>query len=621
MVDNRLIKNERKITSSSGTEDSDIPKGLQTKSIISISTILPSIFSVVVIFTIFDILQPSSNDEDVVELAKIFFSTNIEILVTIFAVTLGVTLLGLQFRAQSYTMLALVRYIRDKTVYGFVTIFVGLISMNMFFMIRVGYVEDAILQIILYGMSAGTVFSLCYLVWYIYYMVEKIQPGHILKYIEQDIQNIPVDSILKNDKRSREFEAFQMWEQVTIRAATDDNEYVFSRGMELIFEKRDEYIKSLNDEVKKHKINDFFLEYIQPVMFSCVKLDRVRFVRIFLVRSEKIAESSIAESGDYDRANLKFVQMWNKMMREAIIYNNDQILEECIKYLKISMDANIQHCANNDKKISIVVDFFYTQISSLVGFAVSKNHHVFFRRYLDFLFYEFDRVLEKESLYRDSMLHWETIMIHTVTTHNHKIFELGMIRMLYFMSRMSDQDVSDKRRVIEVFNFTLLRLSKKICIEKDHRYIMTFFKKYPSWVKKKDQPVSSWLYVMLDLIQNKDVAIFIEGMQHMNKYSMERKNLGSFENFYPVKNQYLKGSYTGAVISDNSVKTGIFDDEFDSFMNEFVKDFTRYAMGYTDDYEELCSTFTNFIKSSFENLDDVFNPYATNGENNSSKMT
>ena len=55
-----------------------------------------------------------------------FLSVNAELLVTILAVTMSFTLLGLQFLAESYTPRSVGTYLKDKVIYGFPILYIFL---------------------------------------------------------------------------------------------------------------------------------------------------------------------------------------------------------------------------------------------------------------------------------------------------------------------------------------------------------------------------------------------------------------------------------------------------------------------------------------------------------------
>ena len=276
-------------------------------------------------------LDPSSASGLDRSTALSFLNTNTEILVAIFTVTMGVTLLGLQFRAQSYTMLALIEYVKDAVIYGFILVFVTLIS----FSILASTLPDWINPITATPYAViGTVFSLIYLVGYIYYMIGKTQPEQVIQQVAEGIRKTEAsDIVAERDIFSKKFEAFQIWEQIMLRAVESDNAYIFRRGMVLILCSADICMRSYQDE-KKDLVGKFFFQYISTIMFSCVRADRDRFVRLFMDHFKETDEVIPDSEEKYARRRMMAFHVWQHVMREAIMHRNMRIL----RYGMIAMD-------------------------------------------------------------------------------------------------------------------------------------------------------------------------------------------------------------------------------------------------------------------------------------------
>ncbi|MDA7987155.1 MAG: hypothetical protein MPJ53_01405 [Alphaproteobacteria bacterium] len=476
-----------------------------------------------------------------------FLHTNIEILVATFAVTLGVTLLGLQFMAQSYSMQALMRYIKNGAVYSLVLIFIALISVNM----TLVYIIDTAPglkpdheKFILPMMMGLTACSLYYLAGYVFFMVGRTQLRYMLKNIEKDMKNTEAGSIAKHKlddpaeqaraKKNRDsaFVPFQIWEQVAFKAVADGNMYVFRESIRLMIEAREKF-RSKEDwkELSKHT-----LVFLKPVMLQCARTDRVEMVEHFLNRTRDHMEPIFDKNAKLDETSAEIVAVWTSMMRESIIYNNVDVLDVCVNAMVKYVETSENKWKVGDQRMDKITDFVHAKFSSLVGIAVSDDHHAFMRRYIDFVFGAFEHITRQERLYRYAMSSWEAIMSHAIDAGNYKVFEIGITRMFYYIDRIRDvknhsalnteytgeQDI-DRGMVQKEFNVALLRLCERMCAKWDRRYVEALFRKYPSWRRDKaGRPDQVWMLIMLESIRRGDVATFDAGLDD----SVDNSGLG-----------------------------------------------------------------------------------------------
>ena len=554
---------------------------------------------------------------------SIFLHTNIEILVATFAVTLGVTLLGLQFMAQSYSMQALMRYIKNGAVYSLVLIFIVLISANMALvhMIDAGdrwvSENEKFVQPIMMGLTACTLY---YIAGYVFFMVERTQLRRMLKNIEKDMKNTEAASIAEYDladlveqkkaKKSRDsaFVPFQIWEQVAFKAVADGNMYVFRESIRLMIEAREKF-RSKEDwkELSKHT-----LVFLKPVMLQCARTDRVEMVEHFLNRTRDHMEPIFDKNAKLDETSAEIVAVWTSMMRESIIYNNVDVLDVCVNAMVKYVETSENKWKVGDQRMDKITDFVHAKFSSLVGIAVSDDHHAFMRRYIDFVFGAFEHITRQERLYRYAMSSWEAIMSHAIDAGNYKVFEIGITRMFYYIDRIHNvgnhsalnteytggQDI-DRVMVQKEFNAALLRLCEKMCAKWDRRYAEAMFRKYPSWRNDKaERPDQAWVLIMLESIRRGDAAAFDAGLDGMLKYTEERKNLGSLGSYYPTDNQYLNSSHAG-ILLDKSVPTesGILDSKtMNSLRGRFMASLRQDSALAPEDRKPLIIKFRNMTK-------------------------
>ncbi|ABK78651.1 hypothetical protein CENSYa_2048 [Cenarchaeum symbiosum A] len=159
---------------------------------------------------------------------------NTEILVTTLAVTLGATLLGIQFRAQSYTVIALIKQMNHRVVYGFVIIFISLIAFSIIPIIITSITEPGKFIPFVF---LGTGFSLVYLVGYVYHMIYRLQPLEVMEEIIEKIETrIKIETIPDIEYFStRGSERFNEWEQIMLKAVETYNVTLFTKGLQDIF--------------------------------------------------------------------------------------------------------------------------------------------------------------------------------------------------------------------------------------------------------------------------------------------------------------------------------------------------------------------------------------------------
>ena len=129
------------------------------------------------------------------ETAISFLIADIGMLVTVLTVTMAMTMLEIQFRAQSYTMLSIIQHVRDKVIYGFV-----LVAMSMIAFVSIPLVFPDIIDPLHATPYAvvGTMFTLIYLTGYVYYMIGKAQPEKVIKDIIDQVTTIEPNDIIKH---------------------------------------------------------------------------------------------------------------------------------------------------------------------------------------------------------------------------------------------------------------------------------------------------------------------------------------------------------------------------------------------------------------------------------------
>ena len=193
-----------------------------------------------------------TNESDAID----FLNVNAEILVTILAVTMSFTLLGLQFLAKSYTPRALRTYLKDIVIWGFPVLYVALITLSMF-SVTIGVTFPVTtpihpVEFIQYAFL-GTFFSLVYLICFIYYVSEKIQPEKIIKdtvkTIQDDYWKVIVEDKRKFNSTKRKFKPFIILEQTLFKSIINNDIVSFEQGLGKIDVVLKKWLKPTEDKI------------------------------------------------------------------------------------------------------------------------------------------------------------------------------------------------------------------------------------------------------------------------------------------------------------------------------------------------------------------------------------
>jgi len=219
-----------------------------------------------------------------------FLNVNAELLVTILAVTMSFTLLGLQFLAESYTPRALGRYLKDKIIYGFPILYITLISLNLIssaFPLILPPIQFLQFSVI------GTIFSLVYLIGFIYYVVGKIQPERVIVETSKNILPDTWKEIVKTkgslDISFAVFRPFIILEQTMIKAVNNNDIFSYVQGLKILFDLLEKYLDEIHKEFLIHKqpakhgwesdyVYSFFFRIFSQLFAESITHSREQFI-------------------------------------------------------------------------------------------------------------------------------------------------------------------------------------------------------------------------------------------------------------------------------------------------------------------------------------------------------
>lgn len=432
------------------------------------------------------VLSPESHER-----ATSFLSTNIEILVTMLTVTMGVTLLGLQFRAQSYTMMALILYVKDRIIYGFIIVFVTLIIYNMAALsIHEIDPRDAVPFAFV-----GTSFSLFYLVGYVYYMVHQIQPVQMMNHIQIRMKKLVADDIIRQESAHEKTELFHVWEQIMLKAVDTDNLYVFRRGTDIVYEVLNVRLNECNDD-QKDNVYGFFFSYILTVMLSCVRQDRDRFVRIFMDRFKETVEPVPEQSDGFSSRRMMMFHMWQHIMRESIAHGNFRVSNYGMSSMSYLLQKYLKVYPKHMKKTML---FFHMYVSRVVDFAITNNYSPYMLQYLDIIekhrFSE-DRIADEHT----PLCAWTAIMNNAVDRGDTKVFERGM-KSIFTMILSPERNIKSTESTHDALLSVMSRCGS------ESRYVIIFMEHYAR-VHNDLRPTAILKHIVLQAVHSTDSIIF-----------------------------------------------------------------------------------------------------------------
>ncbi len=337
-----------------------------------------------------------------------FLNVNAEILVTILAVTMSFTLLGLQFLAKSYTPRAIGEYLRDKVIFGFPIIYGALIGLSMY-SVTIGVTDPGgILHPIEWIPYAflGTVFSFAYLIYFIYYVSEKIQPEKMIndtaKNIQENDWKVIVDYKGKLVSIVKEIKRFIILEQTLLKSVINNDIISFEQGIEILSNTLNEWLEKIRKEFKEmRKIED-----------DIIKLE------------EKIKKKDNTENSDEEQKKIiELKKELELLKKEFVLYSYyvysfffrifSQLFAECethhrelfiIKYQKQLFDLMIKMYEeeNDDYRDISAVDYFWDELEhigkKIIELDMMSASSFFIENLHELMKKEFETIHTRDSL-------------------------------------------------------------------------------------------------------------------------------------------------------------------------------------------------------------------------------
>ena len=297
--------------------------------------------------------------------------TSAGIFATMLAVTLGVTLLGVQFRSQSYTMSGMLEYMRDKVVYGFITVFIAGTVLSM----AMAEDQGSILSIIITGSPVsspgwiasytivGISLALCYHAAYIFHLVYKLQLSQMLSDNEKKIKKY-----LRKRDLDRLYTRFEIWEGIMEKAVETRNRTIFDKGMASAF-------GTIRESITDPRTFNVFSECVENVCKSCMDRAQYRFVDTYVREAldTYMALSQVQEGNKEWIKTIKFLMVgeMEKIMRRAIDDEEDGACGDYIEWMMESLWNGIRASDDWDQ-IDVICDC----VERVIQYSILKNSGV-----------------------------------------------------------------------------------------------------------------------------------------------------------------------------------------------------------------------------------------------------
>lgn len=298
--------------------------------------------------------------------ARHLLYVNAEILATMLTVTLGITLLGMQFRAQSYSLVGMMEYMKDRVIYGFTILFA---CATIFSIIAANAPADMLTWLVIYAIVV-TSLSFFYHAAYIYYLVYKLQISQMLKdnYKKMEESAKGLDTMTSSE-HSRPFE---IWEGIMKRTIETGNYNMFRKGLKYMYE-----ITNNSNFVPEYKTyEEHYSKYLMSIKRSCLEKKQYSLIVNYTEQALDAYSKLSDRERELSKSDEPLIWEWtDHIIRdlEVILYNTidedeHETYEECLKNISIKIWKSVQTVDDNDR-VMILCQF----IRRVIMYGLSKN--------------------------------------------------------------------------------------------------------------------------------------------------------------------------------------------------------------------------------------------------------
>lgn len=246
--------------------------------------------ALIFLFLIFAYVYPHSFSNNLDRPTDVL-ATNANILATILAITISLTILGLQYLSESLTPRIVDSFIKTKFIAGLLFSYIFSILINIF-VISFPIIEA---KNFIYYSYLLLIWCVFYLASYLFYMIRKIQPTSALYEIEKQIP-LDYDKIIIHKFNQRlinlpdEQDKFIDLEQIVIKTIRNNDFFSFRICLDLLFKKQIIFLRNiLNKEPDNERgyeqihadtesISGYFLRIQKQIYFEILRGKNERFL-------------------------------------------------------------------------------------------------------------------------------------------------------------------------------------------------------------------------------------------------------------------------------------------------------------------------------------------------------
>lgn len=290
--------------------------------------------------------------------------TNAQILATIFAITISLTLLGLEYYSRQLTPRIAKSVLQSTFIKLLLVSYILSIAANIVVLSFFGERAGSFLRYSFLALA----WCLLYLVAYLYNLIRRLQPGSQLDIIERSIPEEFPKEIVQKYRQGRirgtdERDLFVDLQKIIIRTVRENDIYLFGEWTRLLFGKELEYLEEIEDRKENgdptlsddeaEAISGYFLHLQRQIYQEILNTDSVEFLNayIFNISSIVIQLIEMREAGwmnevveHFDRIGMDIVE--NEYV--FVFQSYDDALQEVAEAELASIPRKKKHLVPND---------------------------------------------------------------------------------------------------------------------------------------------------------------------------------------------------------------------------------------------------------------------------------
>ena len=298
------------------------------------------------------------------ELPENVLRTNAQILATIFAITISLTLLGLEYYSRRLTPRIARSVLQSTFIKLLLASYVLSIAANVAVL---SFFADQAGSFLLYSFLA-LAWCLLYLVAYLYNLIRRLQPRSQLEIIERSIpDNFPREIVQKyrrgrirgTDQRDR----FVDIQKIIIRTVRENDIYLFGEWMRLLFGKEIEYLEDVQERKEQgdptlsddeaEATSSYFLHLQRQIYQEILNTDSVEFLNAYIANISHVVVQLIEtrEAGWMNEVVEHFDKIGTDIVEneyESVFQSYGDALQEVAEAELASIPRKKKHIVLND---------------------------------------------------------------------------------------------------------------------------------------------------------------------------------------------------------------------------------------------------------------------------------